>query len=274
MLYNQLPNKLFEYIAMGRPVVVGDVPSIRRAFADHEVLYYETGDAKQLAEGVLAHLPRPAAGAGDGGAGAETFRKYTWDVMRDVYVAIHDESSTARPQRRETETGTRHESCDIPSQSRGMKNSARRLGKISQRFGVSPGPMRGALSELVDICCEFGVGRLSCRDGVPDRTQPEFFETLRRGGRIFGVHGFVHTDHALLDERAQYEHLERALEAFEPLGMARRGSVTRTCATTRHLARRRQPRLHALQQQAVHWDVIDEELPPEALTHTSRGWRL
>ena len=101
MLYNQLPNKLFEYIAMGRPVVVGDVPSIRRAFADHEVLYYETGDAKQLAEGVIAIYRDPARAATMAALAQKTFQKYTWDVMRDVYVGIHDELLPPERTRRE-----------------------------------------------------------------------------------------------------------------------------------------------------------------------------
>ena len=91
MLYNQLPNKLFEYVAMGKPSVVGDVPSIRRAFSDNEVLYYETGDAKQLAAGVLRIYRDPQAAAEMASRAQETFRKYTWDVMRGVYIGVHDD---------------------------------------------------------------------------------------------------------------------------------------------------------------------------------------
>jgi glycosyltransferase involved in cell wall biosynthesis len=90
MLYNQLPNKLFEYVAMGKPCVVGDVPSIRRAFADHEVIYYDTGDAAQLAEGVLRIYRDPDSAAQMAARAQDAFRKYTWDVMRDVYIGVHD----------------------------------------------------------------------------------------------------------------------------------------------------------------------------------------
>jgi glycosyltransferase involved in cell wall biosynthesis len=96
MLYNQLPNKLFEYVSMGVPTVVGDVPSIRRAFADHEVLYYETGDARQLAEGVLRVYHDPKSALEMAARARKTYRKYTWDVMRDVYTEIHDELLSPR----------------------------------------------------------------------------------------------------------------------------------------------------------------------------------
>jgi glycosyltransferase involved in cell wall biosynthesis len=91
MLYNQLPNKLFEYVAMGKPCVVGDVPSIRRAFNDTEVLYYDTGDAQQLAANVLRIYRDPEAAAAMAARAKETYRRYTWDVMRGVYIAVHDD---------------------------------------------------------------------------------------------------------------------------------------------------------------------------------------
>jgi glycosyltransferase involved in cell wall biosynthesis len=91
MLYNQLPNKLFECIAMGKPVVVGDVPSIRTAFGPETVLYYDTGDAHQLADRVL-DVYRDAEAAQAMAARAQaTFQQYTWDVMKEVYVGIHDD---------------------------------------------------------------------------------------------------------------------------------------------------------------------------------------
>jgi glycosyltransferase involved in cell wall biosynthesis len=101
MLYNQLPNKLFEYVAMGKPVVVGDVPSIRCAFGPETVRCYETGDADELADGVLeVHRDREAAMAMAERA-QQAYVKYSWDVMRDVYVGIHDDVLTGGRRQRE-----------------------------------------------------------------------------------------------------------------------------------------------------------------------------
>jgi len=96
MLYNQLPNKLFEYVAMGLPVVVGDVPSIRTAFGPETVQYYRTGDADELADRVLAVYRDPEAARAMAARAQETFERYTWDVMKDVYVGIHDDLLAAR----------------------------------------------------------------------------------------------------------------------------------------------------------------------------------
>jgi glycosyltransferase involved in cell wall biosynthesis len=102
MLYNQLPNKLFEYIAMGKPVVVGDVPSIRTAFGPETVSYYDTGDADQLAARVLAVYNGAEAAQEMAERAQETFQRYTWDVMKKIYVGIHDEALTSG--RGETQT--------------------------------------------------------------------------------------------------------------------------------------------------------------------------
>ncbi len=95
MLYNQLPNKLFEYVAMGLPVVVGDVPSIRTAFGPEAVQYYRAGDCHELADRVLAMYRDPDAARAMAERAQETFQKYTWDVMKEVYVGIHDDLLTA-----------------------------------------------------------------------------------------------------------------------------------------------------------------------------------
>lgn len=103
MLYNQLPNKLFEYVAMGLPVVVGDVPSIRTAFGPETVQYYRTGDADELADRVLEVYRDPEAARAMAARAQETFEKYTWDVMKGVYVGIHDEVLTKRRGRSEAQ---------------------------------------------------------------------------------------------------------------------------------------------------------------------------
>jgi len=44
-----VPNKLFECLAVGRPVVTGDTPAIRSAFSENEVGMAETGNPESLA---------------------------------------------------------------------------------------------------------------------------------------------------------------------------------------------------------------------------------
>lgn len=50
-----VPNKVFECVAVGRPVVTGDTPAIRSAFSDTEIGLAAPGDAEALA-GEIARL--------------------------------------------------------------------------------------------------------------------------------------------------------------------------------------------------------------------------
>ncbi len=161
------------------------------------------------------------------------------------------------------------------SQSRGLKNGARRLGKISQRFGVSTAPMRGALNELLSICGEFDCTPSVFVTAVLIERYPQFFEMFASQRADFGVHGFVHTDHALLDEREQHEHLERALYAFKRLGMRPTGFrhpyLRHNDGTWKAAA---QLGFTYASNRSVYWDVIDENIPPDSLSSYLKGMRL
>jgi hypothetical protein len=161
------------------------------------------------------------------------------------------------------------------SQSRGAGNSARRLGSISQRFGFSPARMSGALRELVDICEESGARPTLAVTACLIERNPDFFSSLAARKVDLAVHGFVHTDHALLDEQAQYEHLSRALEAFAQLGLAPKGfrhPYLRFNDDTWRAAARL-GFTHA-SNSSIHWDVVQESLPPEALSAYLKGLAL
>jgi glycosyltransferase involved in cell wall biosynthesis len=49
-----IPNKVYEYLAMGRPVITGDSPAIRELFNDRqEMIFCKVGDAEDLAKKIL-----------------------------------------------------------------------------------------------------------------------------------------------------------------------------------------------------------------------------
>jgi hypothetical protein len=159
--------------------------------------------------------------------------------------------------------------------SRGMRNGVRRIGKISLRFGVSASPMRGALNELLRICGDFDCTPSVFVTAVLIERYPQFFESFLERRADFGVHGFVHTDHALLGEREQYEHLERALTAFKRLGMRPEGFrhpyLRHNEGTWRAAA---QLGFTYASNRSVYWDVIDENIAPDSLSSYLKGMRL
>jgi glycosyltransferase involved in cell wall biosynthesis len=91
MLYSQLPNKLFEYIAMEKPVVCAEVPSIRAVFDEETMLFYAPDDHEGLARRVIELWSDPDKGKRLAENAKRVFAQYSWARMRDVYVGVHDE---------------------------------------------------------------------------------------------------------------------------------------------------------------------------------------
>jgi glycosyltransferase involved in cell wall biosynthesis len=85
-----LSSKLFEYVALGVPVVCASLPTIRQHFADDEILYFEPGDPQALAEALLAVHRDPGAAAERARRAASRYAAYRWEANARTYVAVLD----------------------------------------------------------------------------------------------------------------------------------------------------------------------------------------
>jgi glycosyltransferase involved in cell wall biosynthesis len=91
-----LSSKLFEYIALGVPVVSAALPTIQEYFSDDEVLYFEPGSAGALADALLAVARDPEAAESRAKRARLRYGSYRWDVNARAYVAILDQLSSRR----------------------------------------------------------------------------------------------------------------------------------------------------------------------------------
>jgi glycosyltransferase involved in cell wall biosynthesis len=91
-----MPTKLFEYIAMGKPVIATDFPSMRVYFDDEAVRYYVPGDENDLASGVLDLYSNPEKRAKIAASASIVYQKLRWDVMKYEYLKVFDQLTKAK----------------------------------------------------------------------------------------------------------------------------------------------------------------------------------
>jgi glycosyltransferase involved in cell wall biosynthesis len=87
-----LPTKLLEYVAIGVPVVSSDLAAVREHFDDSEMLFYEPGDAKALAQALVAVARDPEAAAARAESARERYESsYRWGIYARRYVELLEE---------------------------------------------------------------------------------------------------------------------------------------------------------------------------------------
>jgi len=83
-----VPNKLLEYLAIGKPAIVTAIPSIRAYFDDGSVLYYEYDNEHDLTRCVLELYRSPEKRTALAAAGSAAYQRYRWSVMKFEYLNV------------------------------------------------------------------------------------------------------------------------------------------------------------------------------------------
>jgi glycosyltransferase involved in cell wall biosynthesis len=84
------PTRIFEYLAIGKPVIAPRAAGILDYFDENSLIYFELGDSADLArrlEHVIAH-PRDTAETAQ--RGQAVYRDHTWQRERDTFVRLTD----------------------------------------------------------------------------------------------------------------------------------------------------------------------------------------
>ncbi len=91
------PLKLFEYLAMGRPVVASDLAAFREVLTDrHDALLFEPGSAPAIAAAIRTVLADRGLAVSLARNARETARNYTWDRRAERLEALFEEACARR----------------------------------------------------------------------------------------------------------------------------------------------------------------------------------
>jgi glycosyltransferase involved in cell wall biosynthesis len=88
ILMHMQPTKLFEYVAMGKPVIASDFPAMRSCFGDGSVRYYKPGDVQELAHCILELYQAPEKRAAMASASMNIYQQYRWSTMKHEYLKV------------------------------------------------------------------------------------------------------------------------------------------------------------------------------------------
>jgi len=82
-------NKMYEYIAFGKPVLASRLRSVQAYFGEDALCYFEPGDAESLAQGMLDLYQHPAKGRALVENAWGLYTRYRWEKQKDIYLSVY-----------------------------------------------------------------------------------------------------------------------------------------------------------------------------------------
>jgi glycosyltransferase involved in cell wall biosynthesis len=90
--------KVYEYAAMGKPVVATRLPTVERDFPDGAVAMYPSGDANAMADAILALVDDPARREAAVRSASSIVATLAWEHASKGYVGLIDRLARGTPQ--------------------------------------------------------------------------------------------------------------------------------------------------------------------------------
>ena len=91
--------KVYEYVAMGKPVVATRLPTVERDFPGDAVAMYPSGDADALADAILALVDDPSRREAAVRSASSIVATLAWEHASRAYVGLIDRLAGDTPQR-------------------------------------------------------------------------------------------------------------------------------------------------------------------------------
>jgi glycosyltransferase involved in cell wall biosynthesis len=82
------PTRIFEYLAIGKPVIAPRTPGIQDYFSEDSLLFFEAGNADQLAEQIEFVALRPSDALSITERGQQIYNTHLWNRERHTLVSL------------------------------------------------------------------------------------------------------------------------------------------------------------------------------------------
>jgi glycosyltransferase involved in cell wall biosynthesis len=82
------PTRIFEYLALGKPVIAPRTVGIQDYFDPESLFYFDSGDANELAERIMEVHANPARTLDISERGQRVYLDHTWDQERQTLVNL------------------------------------------------------------------------------------------------------------------------------------------------------------------------------------------
>jgi glycosyltransferase involved in cell wall biosynthesis len=82
-------NKMYEYIALGKPVLASRLSSVQAYFGDDALYFFEPGNAESLAQGILDLYQHPSKRRTLVENAQRIYRKCHWEVQKEIYLGVY-----------------------------------------------------------------------------------------------------------------------------------------------------------------------------------------
>lgn len=84
------PTRMFEYIALGKPVIAPRTPGIQDYFSAGSIFFFEPGDAQELAKSIEYVFCHPSEAIESTKRGQEVYLAHAWSQEKKVLVTLID----------------------------------------------------------------------------------------------------------------------------------------------------------------------------------------
>lgn len=85
------PNKIFEYLALGKATIASALPGVKVIFDGNCISYFQPGNENDLANRVLELYHNPEKRTSLGSSAHVLYQRYHWPVMRHNYLRVYQE---------------------------------------------------------------------------------------------------------------------------------------------------------------------------------------